>query len=202
MLLYRPVGLTELALIYDLDLEAFPPRLPEQPIFYPVLNLEYARQIARDWNTKSSPFAGYITKFEVDDDYVCKFEEKIVGGSTHKELWVQAEELHTFNSHIQGKIIVEAAYFGDGFQGFIPDKYGLKNKTADEQFIALSNTIDYSSFDFFCEISVNRKTVFINFRYWVQKDFSDDGLDEARKGVVLDGVRSAWRMANIETPLL
>ena len=42
MYLYRPVGLNELALIYDSNMLKFPPRLPEQPIFYPVLNQDYA----------------------------------------------------------------------------------------------------------------------------------------------------------------
>ena len=54
MMLYRPVGLHELKLIAEAEYKAFPPRLPEQPIFYPVLNFEYAEQIARDWNTKSN----------------------------------------------------------------------------------------------------------------------------------------------------
>jgi hypothetical protein len=43
--LYRPVGQKELDLIRELEYRAFPPRLPEQPIFYPVLNQEYAAQI-------------------------------------------------------------------------------------------------------------------------------------------------------------
>lgn len=70
MILYHPVGLEELRLIYESGLREFPPRLPEQPIFYPVLNLEYAQQIARDWNTKSRHFAGYVTRFEVEDAYI------------------------------------------------------------------------------------------------------------------------------------
>ena len=53
MIFYRPVLLHELRLIFENGLTAFPPRLPEQPIFYPVLNIDYARQIALDWNTKS-----------------------------------------------------------------------------------------------------------------------------------------------------
>ena len=52
--LYRPVGPTELMLIRESGWTAFPPRLPEQPILYPVLNQEYAAQIARDWNVKES----------------------------------------------------------------------------------------------------------------------------------------------------
>lgn len=68
-MLYRPVGLHELALIWDSGMREFPPRLPQQPIFYPVANLEYATQIARDWNTKDNSFAGYVTKFAVADSF-------------------------------------------------------------------------------------------------------------------------------------
>ncbi len=45
--LYRPVGPAELDLIEATGWRKFPPRLPEQPIFYPVLNEEYAAQIAQ-----------------------------------------------------------------------------------------------------------------------------------------------------------
>jgi hypothetical protein len=66
--LYRPVGQRELDLIMAASYEAFPPRLPWQPIFYPVLNREYAEQIARDWNTqpKYSGSVGYVLEFDVD----------------------------------------------------------------------------------------------------------------------------------------
>lgn len=43
--LYRPMGQKELELIEASGWSACPPRLPEQPIFYPVTNIEYARQI-------------------------------------------------------------------------------------------------------------------------------------------------------------
>jgi hypothetical protein len=62
VVLYRPVGPKELDLIVATDWTRFPPRLPEQPIFYPVANEEYARQIARDWNVKSSG-SGFVLKF-------------------------------------------------------------------------------------------------------------------------------------------
>jgi len=69
--LYRPVGQKELDLIRELDYGAFPPRLPEQPIFYPVLNQEYATQIAMDWNAKyNRPKRGYVTKFEVRNSFL------------------------------------------------------------------------------------------------------------------------------------
>jgi hypothetical protein len=101
--LYRPVGPAELELIRASGWLQFPPRLPEQPIFYPVLNEAYAAQIARDWNVKESG-SGFVTRFEVDAGYLTRFEEQTVGGSAHKELWVPAEELPEFNAHIVGKI--------------------------------------------------------------------------------------------------
>lgn len=125
MLLYRPVGLKELELIAQSGFKAFPPRLPEQPIFYPVLIFEYAQQIARDWNTKSNSFAGFVTKFEVEDDYVNKFDVHVVGSQIHQELWVPAEELEEFNCHIIGRITVEAAYYGEAFKGEIDSKTNL-----------------------------------------------------------------------------
>ena len=108
MKLYRPVGQTELDLIIAADYQAFPPRLPEQPIFYPVLNEKYAREIAERWNKKSadSGFAGYVTTFEIDDGFISKYRIQTVGASYHQEFWIPAEELDDFNSHIIGKITV------------------------------------------------------------------------------------------------
>ena len=64
--LYRPTGAKELALIESSGFTAFPPRMPEQPIFYPVTNETYAAQIARDWNAKyNADKVGYVTPFEV-----------------------------------------------------------------------------------------------------------------------------------------
>ena len=64
--LYRPTGAKELALIEASAFTVFPPRLPEQPIFYPVTNETYAAQIARDWNAKyNADKVGYVTPFEV-----------------------------------------------------------------------------------------------------------------------------------------
>ena len=108
----------ELTLIAESGFRAFPPRLPEQPIFYPVLNFEYAEQIARDWNATSANFAGFVTKFDLEDSYISRFEVHEVGKQgVHQELWVPAEELVEFNLHILGKIEIVAAYYGDGFKG-------------------------------------------------------------------------------------
>ncbi len=106
MQLFRPVGQAELDLIAASDYRAYPPRLPEQPIFYPVLNERYAREIAERWNRKSadSGYAGYVTTFEMDDEYISRFPVQTVGAHYHQELWVPAEELAEFNRHIVGKI--------------------------------------------------------------------------------------------------
>ena len=108
-ILYRPVGPEELALIEQLGWKKFPPRLPEQPIFYPVMNEEYAIQIARDWNVPASG-SGFVTKFAVRTEYVSKFEVQNVGGEIHNELWVPAEELDEFNNNIVGQIEVTKGF--------------------------------------------------------------------------------------------
>jgi hypothetical protein len=125
-ILYRPVGLKELDLIVQTGWRAFPPRLEGQPIFYPVLSFTYAAQIAREWNTKSHSFAGFVTRFEVEDRYARQFAVHIVGKrGLHEELWIPAEELATFNAHIVGEITVEAAYYGDRFEGEIDPETNL-----------------------------------------------------------------------------
>jgi hypothetical protein len=103
--LWRPTGPEELALVRELDWRASPPRLPEQPIFYPVLNEDYAVRIARDWNVKHDG-AGYVTRFEVDSEFLGRYPVRRAGGRTILELWVPAEELDEFNTHIVGRIQV------------------------------------------------------------------------------------------------
>lgn len=107
--LYRPVGPKELKLIELSGWKKFPPRLPEQPIFYPVMNEQYAIQITREWNVPASG-SGYVTKFNVRTDYLKKFEVQNVGGEIHDELWVPAEELEEFNDNIVGLIEVTQSF--------------------------------------------------------------------------------------------
>ena len=89
----------------------FPPRLFDQPIFYPVTNEAYATVIARDWNTKfNSDQLGYVTRFAVSNRFLGRYERKIVGGKMHEEYWIPAEELPAFNAAIVGKIEVIAKF--------------------------------------------------------------------------------------------
>jgi hypothetical protein len=107
-ILFRPVGKAELDLIAASHWKHFPPRLPDQPIFYPVCNEHYARQIAKEWNAKDG--AGYVTRFHIDPKFLDKREVHIVGAKEHAEYWIPAAELAAFNEAIIGPIEVIAKY--------------------------------------------------------------------------------------------
>ncbi|WP_428963513.1 hypothetical protein [Micromonospora fluostatini] len=102
---WRPTGPEELDLVRASGWRRWPPRLPDQPIFYPVLNKDYAIRIARDWNVPASG-VGYVTRFELAADFANRYPIRRVGGNTILELWVPAEELDEFNAHIVGLIEV------------------------------------------------------------------------------------------------
>jgi hypothetical protein len=123
--LYRPTGANELALIVDSGMKRFPPRLFWQPIFYPVLNFQYAAEIAERWNRRdpASDGVGFVTEFEVPADYAKKFPVQTVGLDYHQELWVPAEELDEFNDNIVNGIRVSKSFVGSKF--VMPEK--IKN---------------------------------------------------------------------------
>lgn len=112
--LYRPVGRKELDLIRAKRFRAFPPRLPSQPFFYPVLNEDYATQIARDWNTKdeASGFEGYVLRFLVRSEFLSRYEVRVVGDSIHREYWIPAADLDELNGSIEGEIEVVRSFRG------------------------------------------------------------------------------------------
>jgi len=107
--LWRPCGPAELELVRESGWTAWPPRLPEQPIFYPVLNEDYAVKIARDWNAPRDG-VGYVTRFELDRTFAERYPIQQAGGETILELWVPAGELEAFNRNIIGPIQVVAEY--------------------------------------------------------------------------------------------
>lgn len=112
--LYRPTGPQELQLVAESGYRAWPPRLAGQPIFYPVLNEEYATQIARAWNATdpSTDYRGFVTRFRVRQDFLARYEVHRVGGHIHDEYWIPSEELDDLNRHIVGTIEVIAEYMG------------------------------------------------------------------------------------------
>jgi hypothetical protein len=96
-------------LIREAAMRAFPPRLPEQPIFYPVLSEEYAIKIARDWNVPASG-QGYVTRFRVSRRFLDRYAIHEVGGHQHREYWIPAEDLEEFNAALIGDIEVVAEF--------------------------------------------------------------------------------------------
>ncbi len=123
--LYRPTGANELELITDSGMKRYPPRLYWQPIFYPVLNFQYAAEIAERWNMvdEDSDGVGFVTAFEIPEEYFKLFQVQTVGLAHHQELWVPATQLEEFNDAIVNGIRVEKAFIGKKFA--ISDK--IKN---------------------------------------------------------------------------
>jgi hypothetical protein len=109
VILYRPTGPREMELIAESGYRQWPPRLPEQPIFYPVTNEEYAKEIAIKWNIPASG-VGFVTKFLVKKIFMDKYETHKVGGESHTEWWIPAEDLEELNDNIVGLIEVVGEY--------------------------------------------------------------------------------------------
>lgn len=107
--LWRPVGPDELRLIEESGMKGFPPRLPEQPIFYPVTTEEYAVKIARDWNVPASG-SGFVTRFEVRTNFLSQYAIQDAGGRAHREYWIPAEDLDRFNDAIVGLIEIARSF--------------------------------------------------------------------------------------------
>lgn len=116
--LYRPMGQKEWDLIVAADMRLFPPRLYWQPIFYPVLHLAYAEQIAREWNVhdEAGGYIGYVVAFDLPETYLSQFPVQEVGGALHQELWIPAAQLDEFNSRIIGSIRLVSTFFGDKYK--------------------------------------------------------------------------------------
>lgn len=157
MILFRPTGLSELKLVASLGWTAWPPRLPDQPIFYPVLSFEYARRIARDWNAKDqfSGFVGFVTTFQLEHEFSKKHPVRLAGGRSHEELWIPAADLDEFNRHIIGSITVLEVHAGPSFSGVIdpltkvPEElapsYRARPRTAESCVVRPASTHDAES---------------------------------------------------------
>lgn len=168
MKLFRPIGLTELALISDTGNKGFPPRLDWQPIFYPVLNFAYAAQIAEEWNTIDdfSGYVGFVTEFEVADVFISKYEPQNVGGKIHNELWVPAEELEEMNRNIQGRIQIVAAYYGEKYEGKLQATQLFTGKNAKEQAAMIQQNPEM----FLRNLVKEKHILLANFSYWKSHD--------------------------------
>ena len=116
--LYRPIGEKELILIAESGFQKFPARLEWQPIFYPVLNEEYACEIASKWNTNDAfgNYLGFVTRFNILKEEFNKYPIQNVGGKLHDELWIPSDKLEEFNNAIIDKIDIIKIFVGDKFE--------------------------------------------------------------------------------------
>ncbi|HEY9390826.1 MAG TPA: ADP-ribosylation/crystallin J1 [Mycobacteriales bacterium] len=102
--LWRPTGPQELDLVRASGWLAWPPRPPEQPIFYPVLDEQYAIGLARDCN---APFSGvgYVTRFDVWRSFLDRYPVHQIGASV-REYHIPAGDLPELNENLVGPIVV------------------------------------------------------------------------------------------------
>ncbi|MFF0106609.1 hypothetical protein [Streptomyces hirsutus] len=100
--LWRPTGPKEPEPLRESGRRAWPPRLPEQPIFPPVLDGDYTIRTARHWNVKHDG-AGFVARFEVESEFLARYPVRQAGGRPLLELWVPAGELDEFNAHVVGR---------------------------------------------------------------------------------------------------
>lgn len=169
MKLYRPVGLYEMEKILRCGGKEFPPRLPEQPIFYPVINSSYAKQIAKKWNLDDSisGFAGFITEFDIDDAYINNYEVHCVGSDEHREYWIPAKELEEFNQNIIGGIKIIEAFYGEQYTGIKSSRAGgFKEESLNEQIDVLEKILEYNVTDFSGTVLKEWKLINLNLLYW------------------------------------
>lgn len=179
--LYRPVGVKEMDLILDTGCRRYPDRLPTQPIFYPVLNQEYAVEIAEKWNTKdiSSGFAGYVTEFNIDEKYISNYEVHNVGSSIHEELWIPAEDLSKFNSRIITPIKISYAFFGE--------KYNCSKYI--KHLIELKYLREYNPMDFSCTVQTIWKVINLNYILWLNYSCIES-INEQEKCFLLNEIKN------------
>ncbi|MBF5046542.1 MULTISPECIES: hypothetical protein [Myxococcaceae] len=199
--LYRPVGLRELELILDADARAFPPRLPDQPVFYPVLNEGYAVQIARDWNTPDafSGYAGFVTAFDLEESFLARYERKVVGASQHEELWVPAEELREFNERIVARIRVTRAFYGERYEGPQPPSASVLQGRDPRGQLRVLGALDAAALA--QEVERSWKLVLANHGFWSACAPAQQGLSEAQVASALGALREAWGRHYTALPL-
>lgn len=167
--LFRPVGKKELQLVLDTDMTSFPPRLDWQPIFYPVLNYAYAKEIAVKWNLTDSfsSYCGFVTSFDVDSVFLEQYEIQNVGNQTHNELWIPAEDLDAFNLHIEGSIQVVGRFYGDKYTGLLEQTTYLVGLPVLAQIEEIANLLK-NGISIKDIVEKEKEAILFNWSYWEQ----------------------------------
>ncbi|WP_205525775.1 hypothetical protein [Pyxidicoccus trucidator] len=187
--LYRPVGLKETELVLARGCTGFPPRLPDQPLFYPVMNAAYARQIARDWNAPDagSGHVGFVTAFDVDAAYLARFPVRTVGARGHQELWVPAEELEDFNAHLVGPVRFTEVWYGPAYRG--PDS---PLGPLESQLGGLGERAGVSDARLGEVLHACQAAVLCNAGWWESTPAQAQGMEERVRAELLTRIHAAW----------
>lgn len=69
----------------------------------------YSEQIAKQWNARQYS-AGYAVGFTMPGTFMDRYETQTIAYEEHREYKIPVAELDVFNSHIQGRIRVAAAF--------------------------------------------------------------------------------------------
>lgn len=187
MILYRPVDLSDLLLIYRTGMRQIPPRMLGHPALFQVATVQYADEIAKEYYANTGSMAGYTTELAIADSYASSFKPLQIGTEDHLDLWIPADSLDELNGHIVGRITVVTAHFGSAFVG-IPSS--LRKRGARSQLQALYGIREDCFMDFRKEILRNHEAVFVHFSFWEQ---IAEQVPESQP--VLAAIRDAWRDA-------
>lgn len=126
-----------------------------------------------------------MTEFDINEEYVSKYEPHIVGSAQHEELWVPAEKLSEFNLQIVAPIRISHAFYGEQY-------IGKNNKMEDasyiEQFILFRNLKNYNLMDFSYSIQESWKAVAFNYIAWSNYDYTQD-IEEIEKKSLLQEIK-------------
>ncbi len=188
MMLYRPVELDELCLVYRAGMRAFPSLLPQQRTFCAVLGEDDAIEVARRLSTETDSKAGFVTRFSLDEPGARDFEQRIVD----EELELPAEELDELNAHLAGRIEVVAAFFGEGYVGPAVEGPALAGKNAIELFLVLLAGVGDSGFYVASNLHRTGEAIFVNFFFWQQHDFTPERIAPARRDRLLEDLKRVW----------
>ena len=86
--------------------------------------------------------------------------------------------------------------YGGGGAGELAEVAGTSHR-----FVAMAKTWDYSRMDFVCEVSTNRKAVYLNFLFWAQFDFNAQAIGVQHRDSTIAHLSEAWEFNHIEIPL-
>lgn len=128
------------------------------------MNYDYAAQIARRWNTEDefSGNVGFVTEFELADEFISKYEVRNVGGKEHNEYWIPSEELMEMNKSIIGSIQITGSYYGSGYKGILAETVLFKNMTVEEQALEVVK----NSGEIIDSIATEKAVILANISYW------------------------------------